>query len=127
MNNREEIILSPLEHTWIIDLDGTIVKHNGYKLNGYDILLEGAKSFIDSIPENDMIIFLTARNIKFKEQTEIFLRNNKIRYNYILFDIPYGERIILNDNKPSGLEMGIAYNKQRDSSLFPRITINQNL
>ena len=35
--------LSKLPHTWILDLDGTIVKHNGYKLDGKDSLLEGAK------------------------------------------------------------------------------------
>ena len=32
--------LSKLPHTWILDLDGTIVKHNGYKLDGKDSLLE---------------------------------------------------------------------------------------
>jgi hypothetical protein len=26
--------LSPLPHTWIFDMDGTIVKHNGYKDGG---------------------------------------------------------------------------------------------
>lgn len=26
-----EIVISQLGHTWILDLDGTIVKHNGYK------------------------------------------------------------------------------------------------
>ena len=28
--------LSTLSKTWIFDLDGTIVKHNGYKIDGYD-------------------------------------------------------------------------------------------
>lgn len=40
-----KLILSTLAHTWILDLDGTIVKHNGYKLDGTDTLLEGAKEF----------------------------------------------------------------------------------
>lgn len=36
---------SPLAKTWILDIDGTIVKHNGYKIDGYDTLLEGVKEF----------------------------------------------------------------------------------
>ena len=34
----EELILSTLPKTWIFDLDGTLVKHNGYKEDGIDIL-----------------------------------------------------------------------------------------
>ena len=49
-----KLILSTLAHTWILDLDGTIVKHNGYKLDGTDTLLEGAKEFLEDIPEKDM-------------------------------------------------------------------------
>ena len=49
MLNRENntIRLSPLGHTWILDLDGTIVKHNGYKIDGYDTFLDGAKEFLE--------------------------------------------------------------------------------
>ena len=80
-----EIILSSLNHTWILDLDGTIVKHNGYKIEGVDSLLEGAKTFLDTIPENDMIIFITARNDSLKDTTENFLKQNQIRFNYIIY------------------------------------------
>ena len=31
---KQNITLSPLGHTWLLDLDGTIVKHNGYKEGG---------------------------------------------------------------------------------------------
>lgn len=41
----ETIVLSPLPKTWILDLDGTLVKHNGYKLDGHDTLLPGAREF----------------------------------------------------------------------------------
>ena len=44
-----KLILSTLAHTWILDLDGTIVKHNGYKLDGTDTLLEGAKEFLEKM------------------------------------------------------------------------------
>lgn len=110
----DELVLSTLGHTWILDLDGTIVKHNGYKLDGEDSLLPGAKEFLDSIPEKDMIVFLTSRTEEYRELTEQFLQQNGIRYDHILFCAPYGERILLNDDKPSGLKTGIAINSQRD-------------
>lgn len=119
--------VSLLEHTWIIDLDGTILKHNGYKIDGYDTLLEGAKEFLDSISENDLIIFITARKECFRTMTVKFLEENNVRYNHIIFEAPYGERILINDNKPSGLKMGIAYNKTRDSKQFPLIKKNKDL
>jgi len=56
-----ELSLSPLGHTWILDLDGTIVKHNGYKIDGFDTILDGAEAFMRSIPVDDMIVFITSR------------------------------------------------------------------
>ena len=115
MDNK--LVLSTLDHTWILDLDGTIVKHNGYKNDGEDSFLPKAEEFLKSIPENDMIVFLTSRTEEYREITEQFLEENNVRYNHIVFGAPYGERILINDNKPSGLKMGIAYNKERDSEV----------
>ena len=104
----DKLILSPLGHTWIFDLDGTIVKHNGYKIDGKDSFLEGAEAFLKSLPEQDRILFLTSREESLKEQTEGFLREHGIRFDCILYGMPYGERILFNDCKPSGLKMGVA-------------------
>ena len=43
-------------HTWFIDLDGTILKHNGYIIDGQDSLLDGVKKFFSRIPKKDKII-----------------------------------------------------------------------
>lgn len=110
-----QLILSILGHTWILDLDGTIVKHNGYKIYGKDIFLDGAKEFLESIPEKDMIIFITSRTEEYRELTESFLKGNGIRYDYIIFGAPYGERILINDKKPSGLSMSYSLNIKRDN------------
>lgn len=110
------LILSKLGKTWFIDIDGTIVEHNGY-LNGMDKPLKGAINFLRSIPEEDFIIFTTARNSSFREITESFLKVNHIRYNLILFDLPSGERVIINDKKPSGLLMSHSINLERDEGL----------
>lgn len=119
--------LSPLGHTWILDLDGTIVKHNGYKIDGSDSFLDGAKEFLDSIPEGDMVIFLTSRKEVERERTERFLAENGVRYGHIIFGVPYGERILMNDRKPSGLEMSIVLSRDRDVFENLRIVINHEL
>jgi 23S rRNA G2445 N2-methylase RlmL len=113
--------ISNLGHTWILDLDGTFVKHNGYKFDGQDKFLEGAEIFLKNLPQKDMIIFVTSRTDDDRELTERFLREHNIRYDYIIFNAPFGERILINDNKPSGLKTSIAITTQRDvftSTLF---------
>ena len=123
----KEIILSTLGHTWILDLDGTIVKHNGYKIDGTDTFLPGAKEFLDNIPDKDMIIFLTSRKEEYRNITENFLKENNIRYDHIIFGAPYGERILINDDKPSGLKMSVAITGERDAGIIPIIVENDNL
>ncbi len=123
----KEIILSSLGHTWILDLDGTIVKHNGYKTDGHDTFLPGAKDFLEGIPEEDMIIFVTSRTDEFRQMTIDFLRGNAIRYNHIIFNAPYGERILVNDNKPSGLKCSVGINLHRDEADYPLVTIDTSL
>ncbi len=121
MSDRKEMILSTLSKTWFVDIDGTLVKHNGYKIDGHDTLLEGAKEYLDRLPEDDRIILTTSRTDEFKEMTLIFLRENKIRYDDIIFNLPFGERIVMNDRKPSGLEMSVAINLDRDRFEGPAI------
>ncbi len=108
--------LSPLNHTWVFDLDGTLVEHNGY-LNGEEKLLDGVVDFFNSIPKGDYILILTAREIEAKERTIEFLSKNKIRYNKIIFDVPMGERILINDDKPSGLKCAYSYSPKRNQGL----------
>lgn len=118
---REKLILSTLSKTWVFDLDGTIVKHNGYKLDGKDTILPGAKDYLDNIPEDDKIIIFTSRTEEYKEMTLEFLHSEGIRYDEILFNMPMGERIIVNDRKPSGLDMAVAMNINRDEFSLPEI------
>lgn len=113
----DKLTLSTLGHTWILDLDGTIVKHNGYRIDGEDSFLLGAREFLKRLPKKDMIVFITSRTDESREITEDFLHKNGIHYDHIIFNAPYGERILFNDDKPSGLRMGVALNKKRDEEL----------
>ena len=117
----EALTLSTLPKTWIFDLDGTLVKHNGYKIDGHDTLLDGAKEYIDSIPAEDYILILTSRTDEYRDITLSFLKDNGIRYDEILFNMPMGERIVVNDRKPSGIDMAVAINIDRNNAGFPKI------
>jgi hypothetical protein len=120
------IELSPLPKTWIFDIDGTLVIHNGYK-NGKDKLLSGVKEFYARISETDCIILLTARVKDEIPALKSFLKKNGLRYNHIISGIPIGERILVNDTKPSGLLTAYAVNKIRDEKLEIDFKINKNL
>lgn len=122
-----KLVLSTLGHTWILDLDGTIVKHNGYKIDGEDSFLPGAEEFLRNIPKKDMIVFLTSRTEEFRKITEMFLRKNKVRFDHIIFNAPYGERILINDDKPSGLKMSKSIAVSRNKGLHLSIEENENL
>ncbi|MDR1123670.1 MAG: hypothetical protein LBL61_03530 [Elusimicrobiota bacterium] len=109
------LALSLLPHTWILDFDGTLVEHNGYK-TGEDKWLPGALDFLRSIPADDYILILTARfEYWAPAKTKEFLAKHDVRYNEILFGIPQGERILINDDKPSGLCCAHAVNQKRNA------------
>ena len=117
----EKLILSTLPKTWIFDLDGTLVKHNGYLLDGADTLLDGVKEYMGGLPPEDRILILTSRKETYKTSTVRFLDENGIRYDAVLFDMPVGERIVVNDRKPSGIRMAVAVNCTRDRFELPVI------
>lgn len=123
----EKHVVSPLGKTWILDLDGTIVKHNGYKLDGKDSFLPGAEEFLKKLPDTDKIVFLTSRTETEKKLTEEFLSDNNIRYDDIIYNAPYGERILVNDAKPSGLETAIAVNTKRDKFMEDEFVVDESL
>ena len=122
-----KLTLSALGHTWILDLDGTIVKHNGYLIDGEDTFLPGAEAFLKGIPSQDMVIFVTSRKEEYRGFTEDFLIRHGIRYNHIIFEAPYGERILVNDAKPSGLKMAISINVSRNQDFDVDLKIDPKM
>lgn len=117
----EKMILSTLPKTWIFDLDGTLLKHNGYKLDGKDNVLPGVREYLEGLPDEDRVVILTSRTEEYREETLCFLKENGIKYDEILFDMPMGERILVNDRKPSGLDMAVAVNLDRDVFEVPEV------
>ena len=108
--------LSALPKTWSFDFDGTLVEHNAYK-TGNDSLLPGVKDFLDKIPKEDFVLILTGREKAAETKTLNFIKENELRCDKILFEMPLGERILFNDMKPSGLSMSHAVNLARNAGL----------
>jgi len=119
------LVLSSLGHTWIFDLDGTVVKHNGYRLDGEDSLLDGAAEFFANLPAEDFVLFVTSREKERAPETERFLQKHGVRYNAVVYGVPYGERILVNDRKPSGLKTAFAVNTDRNRFLRVKYTIDK--
>ncbi len=119
--------LSALGHTWLLDLDGTILKHNGYKTDGIDSFLGEAEDFLKGLPEKDMIVFITSRTEDHRQHTEGFLKEHGIRYDHIIFNAPYGERILINDTKPSGLPTCLCIPRKRDQWEYIHLQEDESL
>lgn len=117
----ETLVLSTLPKTWVFDLDGTLLKHNGYKIDGYDTVLNGVTEYLHEIPREDKIVLLTSRTEEYRQMTLDFLETAGILYDAILFNMPMGERIIVNDRKPSGIDMAVALNIDRNCFAMPEI------
>lgn len=123
----EVLTLSPLPKTWIFDVDGTLVIHNGHLQAGGDKLLPGVAELFGKIPETDKIILLTARKDEYRERLVEFLKLQGLRFDVLLTGIPQGERILINDKKPSGLLTAYAVNKGRDTPLDIDLRIDPDL
>lgn len=108
---------SSLPRTWFLDLDGTLLKHNG-SLEYQDELLPGVVEFFKKISPYDVIVITSARSGFHKKQSLDFLIQNGLRYDYAIFDLPVGERIVLNDEKPRGLQTAIGITVKRDRGLL---------
>ena len=107
-----------LSHTWFIDIDGTILKHNGYLIDKKDTILKGVKKFFKKIPKKDKIILITGRKKNILKKTLLFLKKNNIRFDQVIFDLPYGERILINDIKPkNNLKTAISINVKGNEGL----------
>ena len=119
--------LSTLPKTWVFDVDGTLVIHNGHLRPQGDELLPGVKEFFASLPAQDAVVLLTARKKELGPAVEAFLTANGIRYDAILYGMPAGERILVNDCKPSGLLTAVAVNKKRDDALSIHTVLDESL
>ncbi|WP_433652896.1 hypothetical protein ACQP2C_12015 [Micromonospora zamorensis] len=122
-----QLRLSPLPKTWIVDLDGVLLRHNGH-LRGEDEILAGVADFAAQIGPDDLVVVMTARHEREREASLALLRDAGLHVDIALFGVPVGERVLINDAKPSGLRTAYAVNLSRDEGLPGiRIEIDDSL
>ena len=118
------LLLSKLKKTWFIDIDGTLLVHNSDLETKDDEIILSSLEFIKTI-KDDVIILTTSRSEKFKEKTETFLSLHNIRYDQIIYNLPYGERILVNDNKQSGLKTAYSISLKRNAGINLRVILTE--
>lgn len=123
---RRKVRVSCLPKTWILDIDGTLLPHNGH-LTGEEHLLSGVGDLFSAISSKDFVIIVTSRSEEYRKQTERALSINGLRWNALLMGAPHGERIVINDMKPSGLLTAVAVNVKRDEGIDVEFTLDKDL
>lgn len=93
----------PKKHgrTWFIDLDGTVFEHNKYleRPGQIEKPLPHAKEFLKCIPKHDTIVLTTGRSRREGKTIAASLKRAGLRYDDIVFGLPNGIRILINDEK----------------------------
>lgn len=112
--------LSPLPKSWFLDIDGTLVAHNSHlRLHQQDVkYLAGVHEFFKSISPDDTIVLTTSRQLaECRTIVDDITRISSCKNIKLLSNLGAGERIIINDCKPSGLKTAYAFNIKRDAGI----------
>lgn len=116
MNKKKH--LSTLPKTWIFDLDGTLITHNGFKQEKEEILCGVKEFFKENVKEEDYVIITTGRPTEHAEAAIKLLAENGIKVNNVISNLPLGERLLFNDIKPNtGLKTAFSFNLERNGGL----------
>jgi mannose-6-phosphate isomerase-like protein (cupin superfamily) len=94
--------------TIFCDIDGTLIKHQGDVIENLNSAPELLPHAIESIKEweklNYKIVLITGRKESSRERTEAQLASLGIIYDKLIMGITNGERILINDKKPVGID-----------------------
>lgn len=102
-----------MAQTIFCDLDGTVFQHAG------DEILDGVQEqFYKWVSEEAMIILVTGRKESLRKRTEEALAKYNLPYDLLIMGLPRGERIIVNDRKPSGEATAGCYSPCRNEGLL---------
>lgn len=110
-----------MNRTLFIDIDGTLIRHQVFlekMLSEPPEILPGVDKQLRSwYNEGDAIILTTARPEWAREITEKQLRTIDISYHQLIMDCTNGERILINDEKPTMAVTARAFTVNRNCGL----------
>lgn len=102
-----------MPQTIFCDIDGTVVDHSDQTK-----LLPGVKEqFKKWVHEECMIILTTGRKESLRDSTVAMLAQHGLPYDLLIMGLPRGERIVINDRKPTGEATVGCYNPYRNEGL----------
>lgn len=113
MESSEFLNLDHLARTWILDLDGTLVWHN-CQLTDASVLLPGVWEFFQNLPDQDVVVILTARTPRERGDILRFFNGLGIRVDHVICGASHGLRTLVNDRKPDGTATARGVNVIRD-------------
>lgn len=107
--------------TLFIDIDGTILKHQGtfseISLQDPTLLANARERMNEWCSKEYKIILTTARRESMRKTTELHLRQLGIPYDQLVMGLSKGNRIVINDRRPNGKDTAFAINIDRDYGL----------
>jgi hydroxymethylpyrimidine pyrophosphatase-like HAD family hydrolase len=109
------------QKTFLIDIDGTLVKHKGdlHRMitEEPEALPNVVEKFLQWRKDGHYIVLTTARAQGARYATEKQLAKLGIFYDRLIMGLTNGARVLINDTKPDGTETAFAYSIERDSGL----------
>lgn len=111
-----------MKKTIFIDIDGTLIKHQGNLTKMFLLEIEVLPGVIEKLNEWEgkgyKIILTTGRKECLREIVENQLLKNGIFFDQLIMDLPRGERILINDKKPNfDMKVATAIEINRDEGL----------
>jgi ribonucleotide monophosphatase NagD (HAD superfamily) len=109
--------------TFIIDIDGVIIKHLGAGAHAqweqlFPVLLPGTIDFLTTAEaKSSCIILMTARPECCREDLVKQLRLHGVFWDQLIMGVSHGTRVLINDIKPPGVQSAVAINLPRNEGL----------
>ena len=107
--------------TLFIDIDGTILKHQGtfseISMKEATLLPEARDRLNEWCSKEYKIILTTGRRESMRKTTELQLDRLGIPYDQLVMGRSKGNRIVVNDRRPNGDDTAFAINVNRDYGL----------
>jgi hypothetical protein len=110
-----------MRKTLIVDIDGTILRHNGDGLRGQHgdlpLLSDVQRRWSEWDAKGYGIVVLTGRRESMRAETERQLAECHLAYDQLVMGVGGGPRYLINDKKPDGTLTAYAINLDRNTGL----------